>query len=214
MPTISAFGYVTIESFVVLGAQTAVTRYLYLVQTTLPSTTIADVLDQFANDIVPSYKALISQSATYRGSRASFREANGLFDTAWEIETFNQGVGGVLGDPLPKQVSGIVTRLGVFKGRKHRGRVYVPFPGEASNDPVEGRPNNTYLTALSTYGQKITDPLAVNNLGNTATLLPGHIVTVAPGNNQFHEWVSYVHRPYWATQRRRGDYGKENESPI
>lgn len=214
MPTIEAFGHVTIESFVTLGAQTAVTRYLYLVQTTLATTDLTDCLTQFANDIVPKYKALISQEATYRGSRASFRSAGGVFESQWENSTINQGPGAVLGDPLPKQICGIVTRVGEFKGRRHRGRVYTPFPGEASNDPTEGRPNNTFLVNLSAYGQAITDPLAVNNNGDTATLLPGHIVEVNPGDKQFFEWVTYVPRPYWATQRRRGDYGKENESPI
>lgn len=214
MTTLANFGHVTIESYATVGSQMAVTRYFYLVQTTDPATTIQDVLAQFGADIAPKYKALMSGNATYRGSRAFFREAGGLFDSNWEISTIGQGVGGRLGDVLPKQVCGIVTRLGVFKGRKHRGRIYVPFPDEAANDPTEGRPNAAYLVDLSTYGQAVTDPLAVNNLGHTATLLPGHIVEINPGDKQFFEWVSYVARPYWATQRRRGDYGPKNTSPI
>lgn len=122
-----------------------------------------------------------------------------------------QGAGNVVTPPLPKQVSGLITLRTDFAGRRYRGRTYVPFPGEIDSDGVEGRPTANYVARLDILGNFWSSVLAIANGGDTASGVPvlwheGLVVgTPITADNG---------RPYWATQRRRGDYGAKNTSPI
>ena len=124
----------------------------------------------------------------------------------------NTGPGTSGAVPIPAQVSGIYTMTTNLTGRAQRGRSYIPFPSTADNAVgANGIPNAGYLAALTT-------------LADFAT---GTTVVAAGGVNVTIDWGVYHHatfsltlstgftaRASWATQRRRGDYGRTNATPI
>lgn len=122
-----------------------------------------------------------------------------------------QGAGTVVTPPLPKQVSGLITLRTDYAGRQYRGRTYVPFPGEIDSDGVEGRPTANYVARLDTLGNFWSSILAIGAGGNTAN---GNPVLWKQGQVVGTPITADQGRPYWATQRRRGDYGAKNTSPI
>lgn len=155
------------------------------------------------------YVPLISNNVTVH--TASVRH---LFPLPQGLEVFsNQAAfgGGTGGTNMSKQTAGIVTLNTALPGRANRGRKYLPFPGELNNvDP--GIPDPGYIASLTAW---------LNNFVPTTTLIVG-------GQNE--TWTPIIFRKtlpassptiltgkvrgVWATQRRRGSYGRPNVLPI
>lgn len=156
----------------------------------------------------PHYKALLSSSATYRG--VGVRRIFPLPLTVETVVSSQAGPGLVTGDPLPKQTSGVITLRTGFAGRKFRGRVYVPFPGESDNTG-SGFPGGGYLNALIALAPDFQTEFTVVNGAGSSVLVPiiWHRRTMT-----FDAITSTVHRLIWGTQRRRGDYGRPNPPTI
>lgn len=127
------------------------------------------------------------------------------------ISTLLAGTGGGAGDVLPLQVTGIVTKRTLAPGRKYRGRMYVPFPGEGDS-AVTGKPNAGYLTKIDAL----------------SSILKSAATATAWGAGVTGEWIVYrrttpldsraisgtTNQPKFATQRRRGSYGRPNARPF
>ena len=135
--------------------------------------------------------------------------------TVEAVSTFAGGAGNVAGDPLPFQVAGIATKKTNLPGKSFRGRVYLPFPSEASND-VDGNPTMGYGTLAQTF-------LAAVQLSYIISATP----PAPPGDNASFTpcvWsrkllqgtftIAHAFKDKWATQRRRGDFGKPNTPPF
>jgi len=111
------------------------------------------------------------------------------------------------GDPLPTQVSGIITIQTAFAGRKYRGRMYVPFPSEGMND-VTGKPSAAYLVLLANLANvMLADPVTLTDGGNSIDLEP---ILWHRATNTFDVVTSARMNQKWATQKRRGIYGRPN----
>jgi hypothetical protein len=155
----------------------------------------------------------MSDDAEYRGLKVQKEDALNKYQPVYS--TVGQGAGGVVGEPLPKQICGIITRRGNYAGRRHQGRLYVPFPSEASSDPPSGRPTIAYLAALGSYADDCWTVVVVANGGNSCNLVPRYrFTTGTPPVEYSFNYVSAIARDYWGTQRRRGDFGPKNISPI
>jgi hypothetical protein len=117
---------------------------------------------------------------------------------------------------IPNQVSGLVTKLTGSAGRKNRGRMYIPFPSVADQDAVSQQPTANYVTDIAAIatGIGVNAPFTFAcGAGNTVTLAmlvynfkASPPATVIATN-------AFIARPRWATQKRRGDYGKPNAFP-
>jgi len=202
---------------VALGTQTALPRRHYRVAgmagTGPTQTQIATAIDAL---IAPLIKPTLVITARYRGSMTAR-----VFPVPRVVTsniTANAGDGIVAGDPLPGQVSGIITLRTLNAGRKYRGRFYVPFPGEADNAPT-GVPTGSYQTALDTLGTALVQTIVgVGSGGNTANLEPV-LAKFTYANHEVQSVQTFlldsrIGRPRWATQRRRGNYGAQNVAPI
>lgn len=120
--------------------------------------------------------------------------------------------GALVAPTLPGQASGIITKVTEFSGRKYRGRVYVPFPAPSQND-VDNTPTDNYVSNLLLLSQQLfAQPWTItDDGGNMVTVLaylrqklaPHNLTPITGGNP----------RKEWATQKRRGDYGRTN-SPV
>jgi hypothetical protein len=167
---------------------------------------LATIIDtQFA----PHYKPLINSNASYRGVGVK------LILPVQGVESavvMNSGLGSGGVDSLPKQCAGLIQLQTVVGGRHGRGRVYIPFPSEQHSD-ANGAPTAAYGTLLTTLAADFL-LLAVYTSGpNTTTWAPcifnrgtGTFIKLNPGG-------ATNSRTKWASQRRRGDFGKSNVLP-
>lgn len=150
------------------------------------------------------YKALLSSSAEFRG--VAVKRVFPLPVTAESLTEVDRGPGTRTGDPLPTQVSGLISLRTGLAGRRNRGRLYTPFPAETDSDS-SAHPGTTYATNLAalaveffgtvivTFGVNIT--VLQNVIHKRGTSLFVNIIEARPTTN-------------WATQRRRGTLGRPN----
>jgi hypothetical protein len=158
--------------------------------------------------LAPKYKAVLSAQARYRG--CSLQVLTPAPPYIPQISVGFDGVGSVAGDMMAGQVSGIISTQTPLAGRKYRGRVYIPFPGEVDNDTT-GIPVGGYVTAIDQIATILFNPLTVTTGGNQVTLSP---VIFHRATNLYTFISGYISRQKWATQRRRGSYGRTNPTPF
>jgi len=124
-----------------------------------------------------------------------------------EAKAFTFPTNGTAGDePMPKQISGLITLRSDFPGRTGRGRAYVPFPSMDDQNTVTNKPSAGYVSRL--------DSLAALLVAEQTITVGGELnkfqLTDVPGPNLM---VQSASRTQWATQRRRGDFGSPNAVP-
>jgi len=191
------------------NAQAAATTWHWQVTAVgAPPATDQDLGDTLDSSIAAAMKTILSNNASYRGI---------VTQKIWPvpvavdvISVANAGSGTSGATALPKQVSGITSWYTALGGRSQRGRSYWPFPA-TSSDTGDGIPTGGYVTAIAAIASVIRPLTAIAVGGRTATIQFGiyhrasHTltpITVAQS------------RTRWATQRRRGDYGRSNSAPI
>jgi len=192
-----------------LGVQTSINVLHYLVSSVVGAPTDTHMVTALDLAFAGAIKALMGPDASYRGIGVQRRLPTPA--TNQEFGIAGQGAGTLAGPSLPKQLSGLVTKRTAFAGKRYRGRFYAPFPSEASNDGAEGRPIAAYVTALTNLGGVIDNALGIGAGGDSATITPG-LFNKTTG--AFTPITSCTARNYWANQRRRGDFGPTNSSPI
>lgn len=127
------------------------------------------------------------------------------------ISTAGQGAGMVGANALPKQVSGLISLRTNNAGRKYRGRMYVPFPGEEDSVDVTGSPTNDYATRVLALGNKMVTGVTTSGAVDWSAL---ECVIYHRSSLTWDQVTSCRVRSKWATQRRRGDYGRPNSVLI
>lgn len=182
---------------------------------TLPSPTVADqaVLDAISGTLAPKIIALMAPSASYLGAIMYHTQLIPL--PAAVYSTRGAGAGTATGDPLPGQVCGIFTQRTALAGRANRGRKYVPFPSEADNEGTSnGKPTADYKTRLQQLANYFVDNVTFEDPDNPGVEYELDPIIMGPGGVPRGTCTSVVARPVWATQRRRGSYGRTNIPPF
>jgi hypothetical protein len=151
----------------------------------------------FEAALAPSLIACLSANAAYVST--TFRHLLPFPPRLPAPSAVLSAVGGVAGDSLPDQCCGALTKRTAFSGRKFRGRVYVPFPSEASSD-VTGRPTAGYQALISAYGAAILGGVIVTVGADQEGWIPVLLHREDLSNTVI---TSMVTRAYWTTQRRR-----------
>jgi len=154
-------------------------------------------------------KALIANTVEFRGiivqrvfpKPVSFPESSTTFAGA--------GTGGAT--ILPRQASGIITTQTDFGGPRFRGRMYIPFPSTAYQDAASGKPTAGYVSALDGFRSVAIATLTDNTAPGTYDARPCLMDRVTGGTTDI---TASLSRQRWATQKRRGDYGQQNITPI
>jgi len=168
----------------------------------------ASVAAGLSTALAPLYKALTSVHADYRG--LSCQKIYPLPVNVPAVNIGGQAAGLILGDLLPRQTSGLITLRTLLGGRANRGRVYVGFPGEASND-VNSFPVNQYVTDLQLLAGELVTTKVFAVGADSVTVEPciWHRTTQTTTPLQ-----AGFARSDWATQRRRGSFGQSNFIPF
>lgn len=169
-----------------------------------------DCVKDFSTTWAALYKAVISSDTLYQG--CTMRMVKGA--APFPLTAFSQlgSGGGVLAPPnLPTQVSGLVSLYTPKLGKKYRGRMYVPFPAAVSQDLVTGEPILAYLAGLTAMVNQLKAIHTVTIGGSSVDFIYG--LTPVP-DVSLTGYDSGIARMAWATQKRRGDYGRLNKGPF
>ena len=122
------------------------------------------------------------------------------------------GTGGSVA--LPGQVAGLVSFGSATMGKRGEGRNYVPFPPSAANE-LNGSPTATYITNLQALGTMMTSTIPCPNIDSSGTGALNAILRSTPGSPTTGAPITRFSVPtVWATQRRRGGFGKFARSPF
>lgn len=193
------------------GPQAAVNSHHFHVDSVggNPSTD-QDLSDTLDTAIAALYKGLLSNSANYKGI---VTQLIWPLPVSVDVVTTANAAAGTAGvGDLPFQVSGLISWYTSLAGRHGRGRTYVPFPYSGDNQTgAGGIPAASYVTRLATLGTTINNVVNIALGGRSATV--SHCLWDRV-NHTFVRISSRTARTIWATQRRRGDYGRPNSSPI
>lgn len=172
------------------------------------STTVGQFLTDFEAPLAAALKPLLNNATAYMGTTIQLVHPN--TDVA-VVSQANAGLGTGAGDLLPRQTAGFIKKRAVTPGRRRSGRIYVPFPSE-SHSTTEGHPSAAYQALLLTYGDLITKTFSTGVGANTAIVSGIIYRRTAPANSSEILGISISDR--WATQRRRGDFGRPNAMPF
>jgi hypothetical protein len=167
------------------------------------------VVEMFDNYHATGMKNCMSFMATYYGSQLYYQTPVGLKPRPVST-TLNQGIGSDAGELLPTQSCGLISLYTDTLGKTGQGRVYVPFPAQDSIDST-GSPDALYLTDLTTLATSLIAPHVVPAGAVTGTFTP---VLYIPGGEPPKPIIRFVVRDAFATQRRRGAFGRLNANPF
>lgn len=166
-------------------------------------------LDELNAVYSPLYADLLCETAFFYGTRIRPLIVPQILD--WETQMVDLQ-GSVLGDPLPKQICGILSFNAGFIDRHYKGRNYIPFPAEANNASTS-RPDTVYTNNLQTLANRSVGTITVDPLGiDPDAILYPHVYSRTLNLSQ--PLTVARRRERWGTQRRRGDFGQSNALPF
>jgi hypothetical protein len=115
--------------------------------------------------------------------------------------------------PLATQTSGIVSLFANGSGPSERGRMFIPFPCSDDMDATTAQPGPAYVTRAADIGNELIGDF---NLTSEDTMRTASFRCVIwhRENSTSSDVVAAAARPYWGTQRRRSDIGKQNPKYI
>jgi hypothetical protein len=122
-----------------------------------------------------------------------------------------QGPGTSVNPQLPRQTALVVPFKTAFPGKQQRGRMYLPFPPAVGNING-GIPALGYLVNAQAIATAYSNFITFGALLVTVTLSP---VVFHRKTNTF-DFINPTTslNQKWATQRRRGSYGRPNVPPF
>lgn len=193
--------------------QVSVNSFYFAVEGFAVTSTVADAAALSAGTIAPVLKPLLNNNAFYLGLTARVVNRPPLLAAEENTSGSGAGTGGAIA--LPRQVAGLISWYTERAGPGGRGRSYLPFPPAAA-DVLDGLPSAAYIIALQAFANALLTLEDFNTGGRTANaelvVYSRHSI-VLPGTHAY-EITLYVARNKWATQRRRGSFGKPNNAPF
>lgn len=127
------------------------------------------------------------------------------------IVTNTYAAGGTVG-PLPTQTCGLMRKQTALKGAAGRGRLYMPFP-DVTALLDSGQPSSAYRGLCRVFTSYFVSNQTFTFGGSINTFVPVvyHRSAVPPFGTNI---TGYADSAEWATQRRRGDFGRTNPMVI
>src|SRR5215831_870430 len=175
----------------------------YVATAVTPQSTIEDWALSYEALVAPRWRACIAKGALYHGIHATLYRAGQKFRSLFR--NASQGVGTTTNlQALPKQTCGIITKLTDFGGPEGRGRLYVPFPYVDGTIDAVG-PSNGQQVSMNAVAAVVAQPITVGSVGFEVQSQP---VLINRKTLQRTNIIGSRTGTLWATQRRRGDYGR------
>lgn len=169
-----------------------------------------DLAVAIANQYAANFKALLDSSARYAGLSLQDFPSRTFVPS---FTTTGAGAGTVVGNDCPTQASGLVTLRTNYAGPSGRGRIYIPFPSVTSNDTA-GVPTAAYKILLDQLAEELEGPVPLVVGVGLVDVLVYPIICNAAGSGVEKRVTNASGVLKWATQRRRGSYGRLNLLPA
>jgi hypothetical protein len=177
-----------------------------------PTITEADFLAVIEPIYAPLWKGIINNNATYEGMTMQIITAPISLASKNNLST-GFGTGGATS--AATQTAGLIQWGTGLGGRKYRGRLFLPFPSTAE-DGTTGFPNTGYMVGLAAIKDEY--------VGHTAWTIGGGAQTILPVLRHRKDKTGVTSDPTvifsgtpvqaWATQKKRGYFGRPNASPF
>lgn len=173
---------------------------------------------QFWATLFPSkYVQVMANEATYLGLGLRHIDPLPIGSEAVSIVGTGPGVGGT--PPLPSQTCGLITQVGGLPALARKGRTYLPFPPSAAS-VAPGVPSAGYLTGIQPIGNilintwNMTGPYTGTQFNFICGWRPPQPTHTPPLLRSYAVPQFFVRAAKWATQRRRGGFGRPNALPF
>jgi hypothetical protein len=200
-----------IEYWTTLANQAAVNRLWYKVTSfTGAGVTYGEVLSQMSSIFSLAFRNCVGTGANFKGFGIRELPVMGIPLPAPAYDNTAALPGTITGNMLPHQVAGLLSLRTAFAGRSGRGRLYMPFP-TTSCSGLNGTILPAYSTPLGVFAALVPATVTVTGAGGNAVLTPVLV------NRKTAVWKvinNVLVSSNFATQRRRGDYGRPNVSPV
>lgn len=209
--TIPIGGIVRAVTYCTAPGQTAVNSHKWQLVALSSGTTFSSNAFLLEYDLNMSvvYTAVLANNALYYGTQMYLMNPIGAPPRPDSINA-NQVNGSAGANFLPQQSSGLIRLRSNTLGKTGQGRSYIPFPS-ASDNEANGTPVVGYVSRLL----DIRDYLIANKLivdgAITATFRP----CLYRGGVDVPRFIEEGNAAdAWATQRRRGAFGRLNNPPF
>lgn len=190
--------------------QVAVNVFHYEVSGLVGTVTAQSVVNDLANRFAAGYTTWLANAASFAGAKLRLVGEDGVLPApVYSVAASPDGASGV---SLPRQLCGLLQKRREAQGPKGRGRAYIPFPGEDMRaGPSLSAAGEGALTAIiallwGTTGAFTIVPVVGQSATFTAVLWNRE-------TNSFSFVIRYNHTSQFATQLRRGSYGRPNVLP-
>lgn len=168
-----------------------------------------DFINQYDTFMFAGMNTLLSNSATYYGTMLYLRNPIGPAPRPDTINTNTDiGTGGV--GLMPTQACGLISFYTATLGKTGQGRMYVPFASPDSLS-VDGTPTVGYQTDLDNLGSFLSTDIVVTVGPVTGRFAP---IMYQGGAAPALFITGFKSHNAWATQRKRGAYGRTNVLPF
>jgi hypothetical protein len=171
--------------------------------------TFQNVATYFDTNLSAPYISVVYNGARYEGVRV--RRHFPVSTDQWAYETSNAGPGTAGAVALPTQTAGLLRFQSAEIGKKGQGRQYVPFPSASDNETI-GEPTAAYQAAVSNIGTVLAQPQTIAGGGTKSYVFKPTLWNEAGSVGT--EIITFLVAPSWATQKRRGAYGRTNKVPF
>lgn len=190
--------------------QGSINTIFYRVVAVTGAVTDLDAAALFDAAIGSNIPPFINTEASYLG--CTVRIANRLPLPIAQRSTGAADDGQASGLPLPRQSCGLISFRTAVAGPGGRGRWFMPFPAASSN-AAQGKPSGGYAASLATFGLLLKNTIAIPALvgGGSADIA---FVLWSRKHATMRAIEDIQASPIWATQRKRGAFGKPNTSPF
>jgi hypothetical protein len=189
--------------------QAAVNTFFYKVTAVGGSIgTLEDMTDAFSTAVHTLYKLILNQQTNFDGVLGQI-----VFPPPLMVAVKNNGDagGGTDGpDAAARQAAGLIAWGTPLAGPGGRGRTYLPFTSAIDSEGI-GVPNAAYIIAATNFAAAVLTFTTFSIGGRSATFEFG---LKKRNSSTFTPVTQGVVASKWATQKRRGSYGRPNASPF
>ena len=213
---LQAGGLYQVRIWTVQAEQAAVNTIYYLCSSN-SGTLVTDVDLAFYTEalVAPIYKSVMSTDVSFRGTQVTMINPGGAVpSTVFSNAAF--GPGSLTPPDCPRQVSGLFTWTTNLSGRRFRGHFYMPFPS-TSVVATDGVPTAAYQTVLVNLANALITQNTIPHVGGGGSATVNLVLHHRPGKTPTPLATPITGKVVpnkFATQKRRGSYGKPNGSPI
>ncbi len=163
----------------------------------------------FDSEIGATMKIFLTSTTNYQG--CTVRVANQLPLPVEAIVNTNAGAGTGGAVSLPRQTSGLIDFRTEVAGPGGRGRWFMPFPATGANE-LNGKPTAAYVASLSDFALALRGITEIT--GGGAAVIPVEFVLWSRKFATMRTITGSFGSTRWATQRKRGSFGRPNSGPF